>query len=60
MKRLTPLNKQSKKARKAYYSSQRGSWHGVDPVTRVVLSGKRYCRSKAKKNMRVALDQCDK
>lgn len=46
--KMIPLNKQSKKAQKEYYSKQRGSWNGVKPVTRVIKSKKVYDRKKMK------------
>lgn len=52
MKRTIPLAKQSKKAQKAYYAKQRCSWHGVDPVTKTVPSGKAYNRTKARQEAR--------
>ena len=48
MKQMVPLCKQSKKARKAYHASQRGSWYGLSPVTRTVPSGKIYNRKRLK------------
>ncbi len=48
MKKVIPLNKQSKKAQKAWHDKQRGSWNGLSPVTRVVPSGKVYDRKKLK------------
>lgn len=48
MKQAVSIAKQSKKAQKAYYAEQRGSWHGVDPVTKTVPSGKMYNRTKAR------------
>lgn len=48
MKRVVSLDKQQKKAQRAFHAAQRGSWYGVNPVTRVVPSGKRYSRAKAK------------
>lgn len=49
MKRLVPLKKQSKKDQKAHAASQRGSWDGVKPVTRVAESRKRYSRKRLPK-----------
>lgn len=49
MKKLIPLKKQSKSARKAHAASQRGSWEGVKPVTRVVESRKKYSRKRLEK-----------
>lgn len=46
MKKLIPLKKQSKAAQKAHAASQRGSWEGVKPVTRVAESKKRYSRKR--------------
>ena len=36
MTQLVPLDKRSKKARREYHAKQRGSWHGVNPITRTV------------------------
>lgn len=49
MEKFVPLEKRSKKERKAYYAKQRGSWNGVNPVTRVVPSKKIYDRKQAKR-----------
>jgi len=48
MKKFIPLYKQSKKNRKAFHEARRGSWNGVNPVTRTVPSGKVYNRKKQK------------
>ena len=48
MKQMVPLKKQSKRAQKEYHARQRGSWNGVNPVTRVVPNGKAYDRNKEK------------
>ena len=48
MKEMVPLSKQSKKERRKYYASKRGSWNGVSPVTRVVQSRKIYDRKRMK------------
>ena len=48
MKKMIPLNKQSKKALRNYHAKQRASWNGVSPVTQVVPSGKVYDRKKLK------------
>lgn len=44
----TALCKQSKKAQRAYYRQQRGSWNGVKPVTRIMSNGKAYNRKRLK------------
>ena len=49
MKKLIPLKKQSKSAQKAHAASQRGSWEGVKPVTRVADSKKKYSRKRLEK-----------
>jgi len=52
MTQMVPLKKQSKRAQKEYHARQRGSWNGLNPVTRVVPNGKAYDRNKAKRDMR--------
>lgn len=49
MKKLIPLKKQSKAAQKEHAASHRGSWEGVNPITRVVESKKRYSRKRLRK-----------
>jgi len=49
MKKLIPLKKQSKSAQKEHAASQRGSWEGVKPITRVVESRKKYSRKRLPK-----------
>ena len=46
--KFVPLEKRSKKEQKAYHAQQRGSWNGVNPVTRVVPNKKVYDRKRAK------------
>ena len=45
--KMTPLKKQSK-----YYSSKRGSWNGVSPITRIVQSRRVYDRNRIKREDR--------
>ena len=52
MKKNVSLEKQSKKARREYYSKRRRTWGTLNPVTRSVPSGKMYNRKKAKQKMR--------
>ena len=52
MRKVVDLCKQSKKAQKAFYAAQRGSWNGINPVSRVVPNGKAYSRAKAKADAR--------
>ena len=44
--KFTPIEKQSKNRRKAFFSSQRGSWNGISPVTRVVQNRRVYDRKR--------------
>ena len=46
--KMTPLSKQSKRKQREHYASQRGSWNGVLPVTRIVKSRKVYDRNRIK------------
>lgn len=48
MKQIIPLSKQSKKAQRAFHASQRGSWNGLNPVTRVGRNARAYDRNRAK------------
>ena len=48
MERYIPVDKMSKKQKKAYYAAKRGSWNGVNPVSRQVPSKKIYNRKQAK------------
>ena len=50
--RMIPLEKQSKKARRAFYEQMRGSWNGVNPVTRTVPGKKTYDRNRMKREQR--------
>lgn len=52
MRKVIALSKQSKKAQKAFHAQQRGSWNGLNPITRVVPNGKAYSRAKAKAEAR--------
>ncbi len=52
MKQPVPLAKMSKKAQREFRAKQRGPWNGVNPVTRIVPSGKAYKRSAAKTETR--------
>lgn len=49
MKKMVPLNKQSKRAQKEYHLSKRGSWGDVNPVSRKVESKKVYSRKRLKR-----------
>lgn len=49
MKQPVPLNKQSKRARRAYHAARRGSWYGLSPVTRVVPGRRGYDRNRTKR-----------
>ena len=49
MAQPVPLNKRSKKAQKEYHAKQRGSWYGLNPITRTVPSGKVYDRNRVER-----------
>ena len=52
MKKFVSLDKQSKNARKEYYSKRRRTWGDVNPVTRCMPNGKTYNRKKDKQKLR--------
>lgn len=52
--KMTPLKKQSKNEQRKYYSSKRGSWNGVSPITRIVQSRRVYDRNHIKREDRRA------
>lgn len=54
MDTFIPLCKQSKRARKAFYASRRGTWNGLSPVTRIAPSRKAYDRRRIKAADRAA------
>ena len=47
MKQTVALSKQSKRVQKEYHKKQRGSWYGLNPVTRTVPNKKAYDRNNA-------------
>lgn len=47
--KFVPLEKRSKKEQRAYHAKQRGSWNGVNPVTRVVPNKKVYNRKRVER-----------
>ena len=47
MEKFIPYEKMSKKQRKAVDARRRGSWNGLNPVTRKPASPKVYNRKKA-------------
>ena len=48
VKQLVPVRKQSKKAQRSFFAQKRGSWMGLNPVTRTVQSRKAYDRNRVK------------
>lgn len=52
MKTYVSIDKRSKKAQKEYYSGQRHTWNGLNPVTRTVPNGKAYNRNKDRQERR--------
>ena len=57
MEQSVPLKKRSKKSQKEYYARQRGSWYGLNPITRTVPSGKAYDRNQVKRTSRDAFGE---
>lgn len=43
-----PMKKRSKREQKAFHAAQRGSWNGVNPISRIVPDKKKYDRKKWK------------
>lgn len=52
MKNYVSIDKQSKKAQKAFYSSHRSTWGDLNPATRIMPNGKAYNRKKNKAEYR--------
>lgn len=46
MIKTIPLDKRSKRDRRAYYSDKRNDWNGVIPVTRVIPGKNGYDRNR--------------
>lgn len=53
---FVPMAKRQKKEQKAFNLSQRGSWNGVNPVTKVEKSKKEYNRAANKRRI-VSFDE---
>lgn len=49
MEKFVPYEKLSKKARRELDAARRGSWNGLNPVTRKSPNPKAYNRQKARK-----------
>jgi len=47
MEKFIPYEKLSKKKRRELDAARRGSWNGVDPVSRRIENGKAYNRRRA-------------
>ena len=52
MNKYVPIGKRSKAAQKEFYSSQRSTWNGLNPVTRTAKNGKAYDRNRQKQEFR--------
>jgi hypothetical protein len=48
MEKYIPIAKRSKKEQKAENASKRGSWNGINPVTRKPVNPKAYDRKRAR------------
>lgn len=51
MERWVPYEKLSKKKQRALNAKKRGSWHGVNPVTRKAKNAKAYDRKKTRQRI---------
>ena len=49
MDKFVPYEKLSKKKKRQLAAEKRGSWHGINPVTRKPANPKAYDRRKARK-----------
>ncbi len=47
--KMIPLAKQSKAKQREYHAAKRGSWNGINPVSRVVPNGRAYDRNRIKR-----------
>ena len=47
--KTVPIAKQSKKNRRMYNAMKRGTWNGLNPVTRMPANPRAYNRAKAKR-----------
>lgn len=56
MEKLIPYEKLSKKRRRELDAAGRGSWNGINPVTRKPESSKAYNRQKARKWRNESMD----
>lgn len=52
MKKIVPLEKQSKAAQRAYHSQKRNNWGTVNPVPRVEKDKTQYDRKRFKEDAR--------
>lgn len=52
MVKFVPLEKRSKREQKEFHAAKRGSWNGVNPVSRKAESKKIYDRNRMKKEER--------
>lgn len=50
--KMMPIKKQSKSEQHKYFSSMRGSWYGISPITRIVQSRRVYDRNRIKREDR--------
>lgn len=48
--KYVPYEKLSKKAQKARNAQRRGSWNGINPVTRVPVNSRAYQRAKVSRS----------
>lgn len=59
MQTWVPIEKQSKKQQRAFAAAKRGTWLGVNPITRKIESKKRYHRKRNPFGKGMPPDQTD-
>ena len=53
--KMIPLEKQSKRNQREFFSKKRNSWNGISPVTRVAPDKTKYSRKRQKAEDRRSL-----
>lgn len=56
---MKPVSTMTKKERKAYYNAQRGSWYGLNPVTRKPRNSRAYDRNRTRSDLRQSRSEID-
>lgn len=56
---MKSVSTMTKKERKAYYNAQRGSWYGLNPVTRKPRNSRAYDRNRTRSDLRQSRSKID-